>query len=645
MRPVVRRLGLIGVGAFAVVGGACSNDDNLGDTSADAVTSTEAAVAKTLFDVNDVSILFSKDPATGEPLPTMKMSDTDGAMTEYFQQRDFDKVIAFAKNGDGKADGSPAMRFSTGADLRDNWRVVGMRYDPCAPTTRIQGDAVLAAVGITECIVQVRLIVQPIVGKKDIDNTAHLVFSMGSKSTLGAENFARLTGQAATLLRGIKDASEKAGATTVGRTLGVHPGLAKDPATIGTLVRQFIATTVAASSAAEKASGKSTKAIAFMGLQNAGFEPWVFVAGRVVPDVGWTVLPMPAFPTKPTHHQRLAFIGSERVVPVSQLPLSTAPLFSGNVDPAVVAKTVFAIEQPESPHFFSMDCVSCHTSSSRMILLDAKSNPDRFRIPNGITGYARREDAQGSTWNVRNFGYFGGKPTVSFRSVTETVGVVRFMNEQTIAEAVASKKLKKTPAFVGPARDCTAVDDAVWDCFLAGGKDDGNEESGGKCTGTCTGFNTKATEPDEPEPPPPAPIDPIKPDPGNGDRKDPCTDPATENPVVSAGEATLTGNNAACLSRLMNGRFSGAKAAISCPSTQECKVSLKGATANGTTSSVVFGGLPARRLINTLQAPVDASGKETFTSSGPDTAGNSVKIECTNGGVNKRSCTVSLTIK
>ncbi|MFO0679917.1 MAG: hypothetical protein U0169_25565 [Polyangiaceae bacterium] len=645
-------MGVVGLGILA----ACSSGGTTDPTGEADEAATTAEVAKKLFDVNDVSILFPKD-SNGEPQPSIKMSDKDGAGSEFFPQGTFDQVIKFAKGGvDGQAATNPRIGFQRGMDDRANWRVVGMRFDPCAPTTKIAGDPVLNAVGITECIVQVRLIAQPIISKRDVDTTAHLVFNLGTKSALekaAPGSFAALQTRVVNLLRGIRDASATAGAPTVGRTLGVHPGLAKDPANVGTLVRQFIDETAGASSKLE-AAGVSVKSVAFMGLIGGSFEPWVFFAGRVVPGTGWQPLPMPAFPASKQMHQKLSFIDSQHVIPVSELPKSTAPLFENSASGgATEAKLAFEIDHPEDIHFFNMDCVSCHTTASRVINLGIKSTSDRHRVPNGITGYVTRENAQGSTWNVRNFGYFGGKPTVSSRTATETVGVVQFMNTEWM-DATTQADLKKIndrrasrnqAILQGPARDCTAVDDEVYDCFDNNGSNDDAAESGtGKCTAKCGAFATRSTDTEPEEPPPAPPIDPVVPPVDPPVEVDVCdATPEVAVTVGSDGSATLTGVTAQCLSRTMNGSFRSTPANILCRTTTECKITLRNPQTSGKASSVTFGGAAARRLLSTLQSPVGEDGIERFATKSSDAAAASLKIECKSG--RDRSCTVTITSK
>ncbi|MFO0675799.1 MAG: hypothetical protein U0169_04655 [Polyangiaceae bacterium] len=645
MRTPTRLALLLGsLASAATLSVACSSADVEGqsdptvtDDAAEALTTAEAA--RPLFDVNDVSILFPLDKK-GLPEPALTLDDTDKAGAPLLAKDAFDQVIAFAKT-------TPRVDFGAEEDKRANWRIVGMRFDPCAPTTKIAGDPVLAAVGISECILQVRLIAQPFVSGSDQDFTAHLVYNFGTKSSLekaGAGTFDAVTGRIVGQLRAIRDESAKVAGPTVGRTLGVHPGLKKDPKKIGALVKDFIAETVALSTKAEAASGQSTKSVAFMGLENGGPEPWAFFAGRIMPTKGWQPLPMPAFPKAKTVSQKLSFLDAQQVLPKSELPVSTLDLFALPLSKPEAAKIAFAVEQPDSTHFFNMDCVSCHTSSSRILTLGLKSTAERFAVPAGITGYTTRDQAQGSTWNVRNFGYFGGKPTVSYRTTNETVEVVKFMNTEWIPERANLRKLndrrlaQKKPELFGPARDCTKEDAKVFDCFAQVEGDDDAVQGAGKCMQKCGGLATQSTdtEPDEGDP-----TDPIRPPPSG----DPCAEVPSENPEVTTEGSVviLRESNAKCLSRQLNGSFESAAAAVVCTSSRKCTITLKKPVVSGKTSKVTLDGRLARRLASTLMAPEDVTdSKRSFVSKGPDARGNQLSIKCDAKG---KECTIAIRSK
>ncbi len=621
--------------------------------------------AKNLLDVNDVSILFGRTAAgsagAGEPVPSILASETAEDGSELFPQADFDRVIAFATGGiPGKPETNPAIKFVNGGDKRENWRIFAMRFDPCAPTFKLNAktpdpalQANLALIGIPPvCLVQVRLIAQPVIVKngitRDQDITAHLVYTLGALPALRD----RVAGDMMNDLMAIKTASEQAGAQTSGQPLGVHPGLAAEgksgkAGTVAGLVKAFI----------KKNTGKASRAIAFMGLRNDGFEPWTFFPGSVKKDAteaaaSWKPVPIPSFikalsgtntpdPATFQFHERLSFLETQHIVPAPSQAISTAPLFregpNGPLAPSEAEKALaFQVEEPNDHHLPNTDCVSCHTSSARIADLNIQSTPDRVRVPSRITGYVRKEDGQGSVWNVRNFGYFAGKPTVSLRTANETVGVVQFMNLEIVPTSKNPGRLN------GPGRDCTAKDDEVFNCFLAG--------SGDKCVDVC-GPLAKDVPDTSPEPPPPPPVDPPP-----GPRVDPCTATSASNVTVSAdgATATLTDTNAECLSRLMNGSFLSLPVDISCTNSNTCTIAIHRRDVNGPAlkqvklDDAIIRKL-ATRLNRTFGAAPSADGSKRFATTVPaNTAAsdaNFAGITCTSAATfNKRagSCTVSI---
>ncbi|HSO31597.1 MAG TPA: hypothetical protein VLT33_03745, partial [Labilithrix sp.] len=580
--------------------GACSSaQEGENGSSEDALATAD--VAKHLLDVNDVSVLFPIGP-NGTPLPEIKMSDVDDQGAELFSGPNFAAVTDFATNTS-----QSGIKLNGEVANRASWRVVGMRFDPCAPTSKVSAEdptklekeiPLGGGRSITECIAQMRLIVQPFTGGADFDTTAHLVFSLATPTALGGKDkYLAVMKQLGGLLAEIKDASAASGGTTVGRTLGVHPGLAKDAASVGPLVTKFIQKTAGLASRGE-AAGAATKSIAFMGLRGGAAEPWAFFAGRVGSKDKWAPVPLPTTPTVVPGVQVISFLASpaQRVTPAG----ATQPLFEASRDAAIIKR----VDDAADAHFFNMDCVSCHTSGSRTQLTSGLAIADAlFPSPKGITGYVRQENSQSSSWNVRNFGYFRGKPTVASRAVTETVDVVRYMNTFVLPSEEERKQLAKT-GFVGPARDCTEVESTVAQCFLKGGSDDDSSPEGqnGKCTAQCKGFATGLK--DDPEPIEPVAPKPIVPDPA----ADLCTSAQATLEISADGRsAVLGGEKAKCLAVSLGSFRSlsskGAVTEIVCPESGRCVFKIPSA------SAATLQGSAATRLFTALRVTPTAGVK------------------------------------
>jgi len=306
-------------------------------------------------------------------------------------------------------------------------------------------------------------------------------------------------------------------------------------------------------------SATPSRSIAFMGLQGGGPEPWTFFAGRVdgnrfIPEAG---------PVHGQSAQSLDFTGGGPVSPPGTGRATTTPLFNASSRDELSSeqrKLAFAVEDPAASHFFNTDCVSCHTSSSRthdLQLGDGAELARRTPVPKNLTGYVLKLDAQDSSWNVRNFGYFFDKPTVSGRTVTETVEVAMWLNRNVRVPGAGIN---------GPARDCSGADDAVWTCFRDGRTD---------CLKMCGAAPVPTAEVIAP-PPSILPVNPAV-------SGDPCVNGAVGGPgsveVLPFGAtqsivAQVGGNDSMCLSRLLAGAFVTPNMVLVCSGPTSCTITI-----------------------------------------------------------------------
>lgn len=473
-----------------------------------------------LLDANDVSILV--------PLSLVDQFPASA----FLKNEQFQKAIA---NGQGQGPNNLSqLDFSIVKDL-PNWKVVSMRYDPCAPgahaaeafSNQKEGDPGAEAPGRDLfCKAQVRLIIQPVINGGDLDFTMHLVYGLEKSE-------AALATQVQGLIA-IKRASTAAGAPTTGRALSVHPGLSLPSNKNGPVVaafKEFIS---------KHCSADRLASIAVMGLANGGPEPWTFYANRVQDGVvidGATPIPTVDTPSSTAaRFQAVAFVGPQRVIGqpsqsvtfpfVTEEDLTAQPkLISLQRDPILLRSTsvimnstqvenapnsrnkvfddqsiveldtkkleiLHSIDNPELNHFFSIDCVSCHTSANLMlrrhdVIVQTPSlagqgelqrivsgQPNRFVTPKGTTSYvsaaARQDQASfGRPWSLRNFGYFQGKPSVAFRTATETGEVLREIH----GEMMRSNQLGPNACAAVPDSEWPAKDAALWKCIQFDMKD------------------------------------------------------------------------------------------------------------------------------------------------------------------------------
>lgn len=106
------------------------------------------------------------------------------------------------------------------------------------------------------------------------------------------------------------------------------------------------------------------------------------------------------------------------------------------------------VANPEMSHFFTTDCISCHSESSlRHLRLNGESTDFAFKMPDGISGVDPEmlpvTDPRFPTWNVRNFGWgfktFGENmvPTVTMRTANEAAESAQFINETYLSDSDA----------------------------------------------------------------------------------------------------------------------------------------------------------------------------------------------------------------
>ncbi len=311
--------------------------------------------------------------------------------------------------------------FETELRKQPTWKVVGFRVDPAA----IGHPETLTTFGVMP---QLRLILQPVTlggGRVVVhDMAAHVVFSYAT----GTGPFAADRAKFQALVDDLAALKADSPAPTTG-PLGVHPGLATKNAAFLGRVKAFVAKWTAPS------RGRLF-AMSFMGIDPP--EPWIFFALVGKPD--GTFVPAPQRPLGGSHAQMISFRGGVEIAPVSVgmntgqagKTISTAVLFNSDTktrleEPAAAGlprplrrEVADYIANPTFTHVFNTDCVSCHTESTRRRALSLPDGDGTFRYvrPAGVSGVDPTVLSVGP-WNVRNFGWFNGRPAVSQRAANE----------------------------------------------------------------------------------------------------------------------------------------------------------------------------------------------------------------------------------
>jgi len=413
-----------------------------------------AEAGETRFDVNDVSFLWPVPTNLADLRRTISADEQIPGRNETIWPIDeFQAVIAQAqqisiKNSAGRRNQIVFRPFDEEFSKQSTWKVVSFRVDPSGIGTSPEFIREFGE------IPQIRLVLQPVTlganGAIRIhDVTVHLVFSFvkplelqsgrGQVFAPDRDAFRAIV----TGLAGLKAAAEKNGITTTGK-LGVHPGLQRDVDGFSEEVRTFLLSHL---------GRERLSAIAFMGIDPP--EPWIFFAM----SKRGTDLKLQSFPVLDGNtSQMLILAGGVPVVPTPVTTnldagrgVHTSLLFSRTIR-GQLNSPVFEdvpdlkhrdipdfIANPVHSHFFNTDCVSCHTESSRRIVLGlgAINSDFQYRRPDRISSVDETLLPK-DQWNLRNFGWFptgsaGGVATVTMRTANEAAESAHFINHHYIS--------------------------------------------------------------------------------------------------------------------------------------------------------------------------------------------------------------------
>jgi hypothetical protein len=410
-----------------------------------------ASAEETKLDVNDVSFLWPvpKSQADFQRLISAdeKLEDGTGLL---WPTDAFDAVI---KQADQVAVADSAGRTRKinfrqfGAEFAkpSTWKVVSCRVDPSGAGTHPDFIRKFGEVP------QIRLVLQPVTmapnGSITIhDVTTHLVFSFvkqpdppsqeGGRAvpTPDRDAFRAIVADLKDLKKGLENQS----IATAGK-LTVHPGFQKSGDSFAAKVRLFLL---------KHLNANRLSAVAFMGIDPP--EPWIFFTMRRTSD-GFKLSPFPALGNNPA--QMLLMLSSTPVTPAPTTTnvdptrgVHTSLLFSRTIKnqletpvfgdlPSLKFKNIpDFIANPNRSNFFTTDCVSCHTESTRRIKLGIGTVQSEFQYdrPDGVSSI---DEALLPTndWNLRNFGWFpsgaaGGVPTATMRTANEAADSADFIN-------------------------------------------------------------------------------------------------------------------------------------------------------------------------------------------------------------------------
>jgi len=418
------------------------------------------------LDINDASILFPID-GSKKPVPFLGLDDPSLLSNDIFRA-----VLARATEL-----GIKAPQTSSILNPAD-WNIVGFRYDPCAPEdhgispSNGRTDARKPRAAAAGCLTELRLIAQPRARFSPADSSLHLIYKLKAGQPLASDPILL------DLVQLKRDTEALAGLSTAGSPLGVHPALAlavKDKRSdIPALYSAFLK---------KHATVDRLSKVTMMGLAQGVPTDWIFFGGDV--DAGrWHNTAIPNLVESSNTAMELIIQGPSKNFKAqpTKSELSLASFFNSS-DVEVHSQltsldhTIHTLENPRLSNRNTVDCISCHTSTTVRLsgdfpfasLVQGLTAP----IPTGITAFPAPASLPSHPlhWNLRAFGYFGLVPTVSMRTVHEAASAVETINT-----------LLNLPA---PGPDCSAEIEAVMSCFVGSSGVFATTASSEDCLSTC----------------------------------------------------------------------------------------------------------------------------------------------------------------
>ncbi len=479
-----RRLVIAALATVGVVSACATRGQNPSESSA--ITGVQAG-----FDVNDISWLLPKNE-NGFPYPDVKAESLipiDFVRSVYQPFLDENLKDITESSPSPMTDEQKRQRAAEHKALFEasRWRVVGVRYDACAPTPNHAAlQRLVDARVVPGCLQQLRLVLQPFnpsanvsLGEPaDLDVAAHAVYTLGvgpvDTSSVVVDKLLRL-----------KETARQNAIVLAGTPLDTHPALAKEmtgPREAAKYTEDFVRLIQ------ELPISRLTQVAVFSvmaggrGTQQAGDGLWKFKGGQVgrksadgscilhvnrpaeTGDLCLVEAPVPILEPKAS----VVTVGCNRAFcflkPEVAHQDNIAPVLATLGTPAMV-DTLHKIDNPELHHFFSQDCASCHMTTSVIVRRRWGAGASRVAPPTRISGYlAGPQWKAKSPWDFRNFGYFSGHPTASERTALEA--------------GFAANDLNKQLGLANPGPDCSGNDAAgaplepkVWQCFRDGKND------------------------------------------------------------------------------------------------------------------------------------------------------------------------------
>ncbi len=406
---------------ISVAATACSADAERNAETTSANSNVSARDQANKLDVNDVALLFPIAWNASERAQMLSLSD-QGPHGALLTKVMFEGAFATLASQRPLAN-TAALEL---AKPYEPWRVVAVRFDPCAAHTN----------NANACTVQLRLVVQPVVDVTSdlaryfdkasvgaLDYAMHLVFELPASEAV----------QAVAELRALKSSSSVA---TAGRVLHVHPAMAKEGigGEFALRLKKFVLTF-----AGEKRLSKVTVFGGDEPTSRGEGTRWAFSENVVA---GGKLTPS-AVPGCGTEKVQVFDSGNFETNAFQPIPTTTnaldlyfSPEFRGefftNKNGPLHIKAERArvsVENPTSQTIANTDCVSCHLAQSQ-----GKSRPVgvgiadvQFKAPPGKT-LARSEYLADKGYVFRMFGHVQTQAGVAQRVINESALVADYID-------------------------------------------------------------------------------------------------------------------------------------------------------------------------------------------------------------------------
>ncbi len=422
------------------------------------IWSNSVANAQTLdrgLDVNDVTVLFPLGPGYS-PTPEISFEGSSPIISPELFQSVLNTASTQFKIGAPQG----VRNFSAPA----TWRVVGFRYDPCAP------DDGHGSTGTDRCMQELRLIAQPMKLFQGPGDTAmHLLYTLGSGKPSARD-------PAVTELLSIKNKMSevlRGEVSTAGQALSINPFLAAGVsinASEPMNQKARLAIELYRNYVRKFANPARLTQVTMMGVRAGNDTDWIFFGGLVINGKFTpTQIPNLAAGEKSIHFDRSFFRTKNTETKIEPIPLkselsSTAlfqiPSSEINTQASVnqtISQTLHRIENPNLTNRTNVDCLSCHLATggrfSGVFEIAPYLKGFTAPLPPRVTAVAPDWILQSNPiqWNLRNMGYFNAQPSLSNRTVQES--------------AVAAAELNQILGLQGPGRDCSRVEEAVIRCM------------------------------------------------------------------------------------------------------------------------------------------------------------------------------------